>query len=111
MNHETAELVRAAMRGAVDVRSTPAGLTPVRLPLSAEPQFGTEWVGIASSQASGIHCAFSTAATWIELTVQTTGVALPQQADAASAVFATTVDGRPAAEVRASGGSLLHVDG
>ncbi len=67
MNQETADLVRAGLRGAVDVEVSPTGLTPVRLPLSARAQSDSDWMWIAAEQASGVRCEFRTAATWIEL--------------------------------------------
>ena len=67
MNQQIADLVRASLRGAVDVEVSPTGLTPVRLPLSARAQSDSDWMRIAAEQASGVRCEFWTAATWIEL--------------------------------------------
>ena len=67
----------ASLRGAVDVEVGPTGLAPLRLPRSARAQTDWDWMRIAAEQASGVRCEFRTAATWIELTVETTGLYLP----------------------------------
>ncbi len=110
MKHHTAELVRASLRGAVDVEVSPTGLIPLRLPLSAKAQFDGDWMRIASAQASGVRCEFRTAATWLELTVETAGLYLPWVPDGQRwAVFSGTVDGGPLTDVRTTGGSELHL--
>lgn len=110
MNPEEYELVRGSLRGAVDVERSPTGLTPLRLPLSVKPQFDSQWMEIASREASGVRCEFRTAATWIELSVETTGLYLPWTADDVQwAVFEATVDGDPVGAVRTTGGSGLHL--
>ena len=88
-----ADLVRASLRGAVDVEVSPTGLTPCPLPLSAKAQSDSDWMWIAAEQASGVRCEFWTAATWIELTVETTGLYLPWVPDA-RAVGGVLCDGR-----------------
>jgi len=62
MTQHILELVRSSLRGAVDVEASPTGLTPLRLPLSAASQFDSDWMRIASRQASGVRCEFRTAA-------------------------------------------------
>jgi hypothetical protein len=110
MNPQTAELLRAALRGAVDVEVSPTGLTPLRLPRSARAQSDSDWMWIAAEQASGVRCEFRTAATWIELTVQTTGLYLPWVPEHVRwAVFSATVDGEPVEDCRLTGGSELHL--
>ncbi|WP_243075308.1 GDSL-type esterase/lipase family protein [Microbacterium sp. SS28] len=65
---------------------------------------------IAAEQASGVRCELRTAATWIELTVETTGVHLPWVPDHVRwAVFSATVDGEPVDDARVTGGSQLHL--
>jgi hypothetical protein len=94
----------------VDVEVRPTGLTPLRLPLRAQPQFDSEWMRIASEQASGVRLEFQTAATWLELTVETTGLYLPWVPEHVRwAVFSATVDGEPVADARVTGGSELHL--
>jgi hypothetical protein len=106
----TRQLIRDSLRGAVDVEVSTTGLTPVRLPLSATSQFDSDWMRFASTQASGVRCEFRTAATWIELTVETTGLQLPWLADEGRfAVFSATVDGRPVGDIRTTGGSRLRL--
>lgn len=110
MNQETADLIRASLRGAVDVEISATGLTPLRLPLRARAQCDSDWMRIAAEQASGVRCEFRTAATWIELTVETTGLHLPWVPEHVRfAVFSATVDGRPVDDVRVTGGSELHL--
>ncbi|MBM7505208.1 GDSL-type esterase/lipase family protein [Agromyces aurantiacus] len=65
---------------------------------------------MAAEQASGVRCEFRTAATWIELTVETTGLRLPWLPDEVRwAVFSATIDGVPIGDARVSGGSELHL--
>lgn len=110
MTPHIAELVRASLHGAVDVEASPTGLTPLRLPLSSRARFDSDWMRIASAQASGVRCEFRTAATWIEMTVETTGLYLPwTPEDGRSAVFSATVDGRPVADIRTTGGSRQYL--
>lgn len=110
MNQETADLVRASLRGTVDVEVSATGLTPLRLPLSARAQSDSDWMRIAAEQASGVRCEFRTAATWIELTVETTGLHLPWVPEHVRwAVFSATVDGDPVDDARVTGGSELHL--
>jgi hypothetical protein len=110
MNQQTADLVRASLRGAVDVEVSTTGLTPLRLPLGARAQFDGDWMRIACGQASGVRCEFRTAATWIELTVETTGLHLPWMPEEERwSVFSATVDGRSVQDVRTTGGSGLHL--
>ena len=67
---------------------------------------------IAAEQASGVRCEFWTAATWIELTVETTGLYLPWVPEHVRwAVFSATVDGEPVDDARVTGGSELHLGG
>ncbi|MCH6230913.1 GDSL-type esterase/lipase family protein [Microbacterium sp. CFH 31415] len=110
MNQESAELIRASMRGNVDVEATATGLKPVRLPLRARAQSDSDWMWFAAENASGVRCEFRTAATWIELTVETTGLRLPWvPVQEWWAVFSATVDGRPVGDARVTGGSELHL--
>lgn len=110
MNQGTADLIRSSLRGTVDVKMTEAGLTPVRLPLRALAQSDADWMRIAAEQASGVRCEFRTAATWIELTVETTGLHLPWVPEGVRwAVFSATLDGEPVADARVTGGSELHL--
>ena len=110
MNQDTTDLIRASLRGNVDVEVTATGLKPVRLPLSAQAQSDSDWMWIAAEQASGVRCEFRTAATWIELTVETTGLRLPWVPDQEWwAVFSATVDGNPVGDARVTGGSELHL--
>jgi hypothetical protein len=110
MNQETTDLIRASLRGAVDIGVGPTGLTPLRLPLSALAQSDSDWMRIAVEQASGVRCEFRTSATWIELTVQTTGLYLPWIPEHVRwAVFSATVDGEPVEDARVTGGSELHL--
>lgn len=110
MTPHIAELVRASLHGAVDVEASPTGLTPLRLPLSSRARFDSDWMRVASAQASGVRCEFRTAATWIEMTVETTGLYLPwTPEDGRSAVFSATVDGRPVADIRTTGGSRQYL--
>ncbi|WP_439592919.1 GDSL-type esterase/lipase family protein [Microbacterium sp.] len=110
MTPDTRALLRASLRGAVDVDVTSTGIVPLRLPLSARTQIDSDWMRIASEQASGVRLEFSTAATWIELVVETTGLYLPWVPEHVRwAVFASTIDGRPAADARVTGGSELHL--
>ena len=51
MNQEIADLVRASLRGAVDVEVGAAGLTPLRLPLTARAQSDSDWMRIEAAQA------------------------------------------------------------
>ena len=99
-----------SLRGAVDVEVSPTGLTPLRLPPSARAQSDSDWMRIAAEQASGVRCEFWTAATWIELTVETTGLYLPWVPEHVRwAVFSATVDGQPVDDARVTGGSELHL--
>ncbi|QKJ20419.1 GDSL-type esterase/lipase family protein [Microbacterium hominis] len=110
MNHDIAELVSRSLRGAVDIDARETGLTPIRLPLSARAQFDGDWMRIASEQASGVRCEFRTAATWIELTAETTGLYLPWLPEQERwSVFSATVDGRFVGDGRTTGGSELHL--
>ena len=110
MTPHIAELVLASLHGAVDVESSPTGLTPLRLPLSSRARFDSDWMRVASAQASGVRCEFRTAATWIEMTVATSGLYLPwAPEDGRSAVFSATVDGRPVADIRTTGGSRQYL--
>lgn len=110
VNQATLELVRASLRGAVDVEVSPTGLTPLRLPTRARAQSDSDWMRIASEQASGVRLEFRTAATWLELTVETTGLYLPWVPEHVRwAVFSSTVDGDPVADARVTGGSELHL--
>ena len=110
MRQGITELIRASLHGNVDIESSPTGLTPLRLPVSARARFDSDWMSVASAQASGVRCEFRTAATWIELTVQTTGLFLPWAPDEErSAVFSATVDGRPVDDVRTTGGSRHYL--
>jgi hypothetical protein len=110
MNQEIACLIRASLRGAVDVEVGANGLTPLRLPSRARAQSDSDWMRIAAEQASGVRCEFRTTATWIELTVLTTGLHLPWVPEHVRwAVFSATVDGEPVDDVRVTGGSELHL--
>ena len=98
MNQTVSALVRGSLRGVVDVEETPDGLTPLRLPLSARAQTDSDWMRIAAEQASGVRCEFRTAATSIELEVETTGLYLPWIPDGIRwSVFSATVDGESVA--------------
>ena len=110
MNPQTADLIRASLRGALEVEVGPTGLTPRRLPLSALAQSDSDWMRIAAEQASGVRCEFQTAATWIEMTVETTGLYLPWVPDHVRwSVFSATVDGEPVEDAAVTGGSELHL--
>lgn len=110
MNKTVAALVRGSLRGVVDVEVRPTGLTPLRLPLSARAQSDSDWMWIAAQQASGVRCEFRTAATWIELEVETTGLYLPWIPDEIRwSVFSATVDGEPVGDTRVTDGSELHL--
>ena len=110
MNQTVSALVRGSLRGVVDVEETPGGLTPLRLPLRARAQTDSDWMRIAAEQASGVRCEFRTAATWIELEVETTGLYLPWIPDEIRwSVFSATVDGESVADARVTGGSELHL--
>lgn len=110
MNQGTADLIRASLRGTVDVEVGESGVTPMRLPLSARTQTDSDWMRFAAEQASGVRCEFRTAATWIELTAETTGLYLPWVPDGARwSVFSATADGRAVEDVRVTGGSELHL--
>ncbi|SDG58505.1 GDSL-type esterase/lipase family protein [Microbacterium pygmaeum] len=110
MNRQTAHLVRGALRGTVDVEERPTGLLPLRLPMSARAQSDSDWMWFAAEQASGVRCEFWTAATWIELTVHTTGLHLPWVPEQVRwAVFAATVGGEAVEDARVTGGSELHL--
>lgn len=110
MNQDTADLIRASLRGVVDIDLSPTGLTPMRLPASARAQADSDWMRIASEQASGVRCEFSTSATWIELTVQTTGLYLPWVPEHVRwSVFSATVNGEPVDDTRVTGGSEIHL--
>lgn len=110
MDESTRELLRASVRGAVDIEQDADGLTPLRLPRRVRPQMDSDWMRIASEQASGVRLEFETAATWIEVTVETTGLFLPwiPGGDRWS-VFSWTVDGHPVGEARVTGGSKMHL--
>ena len=70
--------------------------------MSARAQFDSDWMRFAAEQASGVRCEFRTAATWIELTVETTGLYLPWVPEQVRwAVFSATVDGRAGRRRRA----------
>lgn len=110
MNQQTADLIRTSLRGNVDVEVAPTGLTPLRLPSSARAQSDSDWMWIAAEQASGVRCEFRTAATWVELTVETTGLSLPWVPEHVRwAVFSATVDGEPVGDTRVTGGSERHL--
>jgi len=110
VNEATTGLVRASLRGIVDVEVTDTGLIPLRLPSRARAQSDSDWMWIAAEQPSGVRCAFRTAATWIELTVETMGLFLPWIPDQERwAVFSATVDGHPVDDARVTGGSELHL--
>ena len=60
---------------------------------------------IAAEQAAGVRCQSRTAATWIELTVQTSCVYLPWVPEHEQwSVFSATVDGAPVDDARVTGG-------
>ncbi|MDU0345316.1 SGNH/GDSL hydrolase family protein [Microbacterium sp. KSW2-29] len=106
----TRELLRASVRGTIDIEEDAEGLMPLRLPLSVRPQLDSDWMRIASEQASGVRMEFETAATWVEMTVETTGLFLPWIPDGERwSVFSWTIDGQPVGEVRVTGGSKLHL--
>lgn len=110
MNQEIADMVRGSLRGAVDVRESDSGLTPLRLPARALGQADSDWMRIAAEQASGVRCEFETTATWIELTVETTGLYLPWLPDDVRwAVFSATIDGEAVGDARVTGGAELHL--
>ncbi|WP_382303685.1 GDSL-type esterase/lipase family protein [Herbiconiux sp. UC225_62] len=110
MNHETSDLIRASLRGVVDVEVGATGLTPMRLPSRARAQSDSDWMRVAAEQASGVRCEFRTAATWIELTVETTGLHLPWIPEHVRwSVFSAVVDGEPVGDTRVTGGSELHL--
>lgn len=110
MAAETAGLVRASLRGVVDVETTATAVTPLRLPRGVRRQLDSDWMRVAAEQASGVRCEFRTTATWIELTVRTTSVHLPWVPEHVhEAVFSATVDGEPVGDARVIGGAVLHL--
>ncbi|MEI3868688.1 hypothetical protein V6S02_16520 [Microbacterium sp. CCNWLW134] len=110
MNRATLELLRAGLRGVADISVSATGVTPMRLPAWARSQTDSDWMLIASEQASGVRLELQTAATWLELTVHTTGLYLPWIPDHVRwAVFSARVDGEPVGDARVTGGSERHL--
>lgn len=110
MNQTTEELIRGSLRGTVDVQVRTTGLTPLRLPATALAQSDSDWMRIAAEQASGVRLEFQTAATWLELILETTGLYLPWVPEHVRwAVFSATVDGNAVPDARVTGGSELHL--
>ena len=96
MREEIAALLRSSIRGALMIRTTAAGLMPVRLPEWTRTQFDGPMLALASEQCSGVRIALSTEARWIELEFTSTRLILgstPQEM--VPAVLAVTIDGRP----------------
>lgn len=96
MREEIAALLRSSIRGALTIRTTAAGLMPVRLPEWTRTQFDGPMLALASEQCSGVRIALSTEARWIELEFTSTRLILgstPQEM--VPAVLAVTIDGRP----------------
>ncbi|QDQ97529.1 GDSL-type esterase/lipase family protein [Tomitella fengzijianii] len=97
------------LRGALDVEEGPLGLVPCRLPAWARG-FADPQLLSAQAQPAGVRLAFRTAATRIELTAHRTHMAFRGVAPRPAGRFELLVDGEPAGQVEAEGGTAVLID-
>lgn len=96
--------------GALDIRRTPSGIAPNRLPAWAEAQSPDAALTLMAAMPSGVRLRFATDARRVRLTVLETGLRLaPDPREPAA--FDLYVDGDLAARAFATSGPTLVVDG
>ncbi len=106
----TVPLTTALVLGAVELEPTEVGVIPHRLPAWARAQCVDPQLAMVESQPSGVHLAFRTAATVIELDLQrsrTTIRGIPARPDG---ILERVIDGDLVAHSATSGGTTITVD-
>ncbi|MGH2897945.1 MAG: hypothetical protein ACRDMZ_04670, partial [Solirubrobacteraceae bacterium] len=81
--------------GALELRRSPTGLSPRRLPAWTAPQIPDAFMDLIVQMTSGVRIAFRTTSTSLELDVLPTGLQLEGDKRGPT-VFDLTVNGEPA---------------
>ena len=103
-------LTTTLVRGAAELERTEHGVVPHRLPAWARAQCADPQLAMAESQPSGVHLAFRTAATVIELDLRrsrTTYIGIPARPDG---VIELVIDGAVVAHATTTGGTTVTID-
>lgn len=98
------------LHGALDVQRTARGLLPHRLPAWARAQYSDGQLAMVEAQPAGVHLAFRTRATAVELDTLPTRhayIGLPGRPDG---VYDLLVDGRLTDQASVTGGDLVTID-
>ncbi|PFG32575.1 SGNH/GDSL hydrolase family protein [Sanguibacter antarcticus] len=103
-------LTSSLVRGAAELRRTEHGVVPHRLPGWARAQCTDPQLAMVESQPSGVHLAFRTAATEIELDLRrsrTTFAGIPARPDGA---IDLVIDGVVVSQAATTGGTTVTFD-
>ncbi|QXC61091.1 hypothetical protein KSP35_22720 [Aquihabitans sp. G128] len=95
--------------GALDLEETPDGLVPRRLPAWTRPQIPDLFMEAMVKMPSGVRLRFATDATEVELDVHVTHIR-PLPLPLRPSVFDLLVDGRLAAQVPTTVGTVISID-
>jgi hypothetical protein len=95
--------------GALELRHSPTGISPRRLPAWTSPQIPDAFMDMIVQMTSGVRVAFRSTSRRIELDALVTGIRLEGDARAPIA-FDLEVDGECAASQRTSAGNTIVVD-
>lgn len=106
----TVPLTTTLVLGAVELEPTGGGVVPHRLPGWARAQCADPQLAMVESQTSGVHLAFRTAATVVELDLRRSRMTysgIPARPDG---IVELVVDGHLVAHTATSGGTTVTID-
>lgn len=103
-------LTTALVRGAAELERSQHGLLPHRLSSWARAQCADPQLAMVESQPSGVHLAFRTAATVIELDLHRSRTTYAGIAPRPDGVVELVVDGELVAQATTSGGTTVTID-
>ncbi len=97
------------VRGALDLKSTPDGLLPRRVPAWTAPQIPDAFMDTMVTSASGVRIVFRTTSPVVELTVHLMTIHVTSR-PFSDPVVELLVDGSWVAAQPAPGGTVIHID-
>jgi len=103
-------LTSALVRGAAELEQTEHGVVPHRLPAWARAQNVDPQLAMMESQPSGVHLAFRTAATVIELDLRRSRTAYAGLPALPDGIVELVIDGDHVAHRATSGGTTVTID-
>ncbi|MGH7290466.1 MAG: SGNH/GDSL hydrolase family protein, partial [Myxococcota bacterium] len=95
--------------GALELRRSPTGISPRRLPAWTAPQIPDAFMDLVVQMTSGVRIAFRTTSTSLELDVLATGLQLEGDKRAPT-VFDLVVNGEPVGSHATDAGNTLVID-